>query len=201
MKKKLKPHALTIEKGFLDTIIRLGLLCFLAIASSTANAGLIFSFSFSNTIGNVPGTVEGRIFGLMDNANNQAAASVIIDSYPAALGLFNPIDATLWNSPVINSFDVLNGAIVPQLGDGFAAQNIGANFYTLLLGEAASYTDALGTVTNNALGSSAGTSGNFDFANGIVYTNITDSEVPSPATIALFGLGLAGIGWTRRKKA
>jgi hypothetical protein len=30
---------------------------------------------------------------------------------------------------------------------------------------------------------------------------VHESSVPAPATLALFGLGLAGLGWSRRKKA
>jgi len=43
----------------------------------------------------------------------------------------------------------------------------------------------------------------FSFYSGPKNTGGTDptTPVPVPATLALFGLGLAGLGWSRRKKA
>lgn len=76
-----------------------------------AACALDFSFSFENTNGNVPGTVEGIIGGLNDNSTG-AATSLELTSFPAGLG--SPSDGTdvlAWGSITVNQFSVTNGLI------------------------------------------------------------------------------------------
>jgi hypothetical protein len=54
-----------------------------------------------------------------------------------------------------------------------------------------------------ALNSSSSTSLNFASGismSGLAFENSLIVSVPVPATLALLGLGLAGLGWSRRKK-
>lgn len=86
----------------------------LAILASNAFAGpLTFTFSFTNTTGNTPGTVTGRILGLSDNGTGPAS-QVFIDAYPRAYDptpFSLPIDAALWPGQFQNTFTVSRGAI------------------------------------------------------------------------------------------
>jgi hypothetical protein len=86
-------------------------------AISTAIAmpavALDFNFSYTNVTGGIAGTVEGTIFGLADNTNNQSATSIVITSVPAAytFPLLDGNDVTLWDAQFDNTFDVSNGMI------------------------------------------------------------------------------------------
>jgi len=65
------------------------------LAGPMAANALSFQSSFTNTIGNIPGAVTGRVLGLVDNTAGQAATSVIIDTYPPLQGhVSDPLNAT-----------------------------------------------------------------------------------------------------------
>jgi hypothetical protein len=67
------------------TVLGSGLIGLLHPAASQA-VPLDFTFSFSNTVGNVAGTVTGEIFGLTDNATGPAQEVEVL-TYPAGLGM------------------------------------------------------------------------------------------------------------------
>jgi hypothetical protein len=93
------------------TILGAGLIGLMHPTASHAGP-LDFMFSFSNTVGNVNGTVTGEIFGLTNNTANQAASNVVVDSAPALLGLpAFPSPLPIFTDVTANSFTVLNGAI------------------------------------------------------------------------------------------
>jgi len=113
-----------------------------------------FSFSFTNTLGSVPGTVTGEILGLTNNSTS-AATQVIIESFPSALNpsFSPPIDATLWAEQDENSFDEEAGVIVSggfqavEPAFGISALNIDATavgYNSLYLGFTVLWTRAFG---------------------------------------------------------
>jgi hypothetical protein len=73
-----------------------------------------FYFSFTNTSGNVNGTVTGEILGLTNNGIPGPASQVIILTYPSGLSPYEsaPLDATAWPAQSANDFTETAGAIV-----------------------------------------------------------------------------------------
>lgn len=142
------------------------------------------------------------MLGLVDDTAGQAATSVIIDTYPALTGDVPNLDVTTWDFVAVNSFTVVAGQIV---SGGIAAQNNTATFEsfdTFLIGNVIGFILPCcgGALANNALtfGGAEAVASN-DGLQGVSYRAI--SPVPEPGTLALLGLGLAGLGLTRRRKA
>ena len=96
-----------ISKLLLTSALTLGL-------TNPATA-LDFTFSFSNTMGGIEGTVTGRILGLTDNALSVPSGGVFVDSAPddfEDVGDFNFLSIFVTISGTENNrFMVTNGQI------------------------------------------------------------------------------------------
>jgi hypothetical protein len=180
-----------------DSIFKrwMALLAVTAILSSSPSYALTFDFSFTNTVGNVSGTVTGEIVGLADNSTS-AATNVIIDSYPAGigLGLATPFDAVTTASGVPdNAFTVTSGLITSYLFESYSFFN-----WTLCMGPCS----PTAFLQNDAINSDF--SGFFVGTNDpVTFTPVTNTT-PLPAALPLFasGLGALGLlGWRRKRKA
>jgi hypothetical protein len=170
------------------------------LLAGVAQAGTLnFDFSVTNTIGNVPGTFTGEIFGLTDNATS-AASSVVILSIPSGMNnvVSPPIDATLWNQQLENSFTVVNGEVVDG---GFVAKQTINGFnsgYQLWING-----DNAGKFNENFLNLD-GTDKRYVWGNdGLAAANIVPagSSVPEPAGYLLTIMGAvwaAGYAWSRK---
>ena len=184
-----------------------GLVVVLALAGWTgaASAGVMYSYSFGNVLGSVFGTVEGTVtLDFLSSASDSgtgAASQIQITSAPAGLpALVEGNIVTAWATQALNTFTVSSGIITdyqfgasegdpPTGSDSVLCFNNGGFFvvggaYVCGAGE-----NWLGDVTSQVY--NTGGIGAVTFGEGVT--------VPAPATLALFGLGLAGLGWSRRK--
>jgi len=85
----------------------------LAAASGPLRAEQIFDFSFTNTIGNVAGTVTGEVVLPFDGDGSGAASQVLLESFPPGLSSVGtpPIDARQWTYQEVNQFTVCSGQV------------------------------------------------------------------------------------------
>jgi hypothetical protein len=114
---------------FVIPIGLVGLLCLMLPGSLRADN---FTFSFTNTIGNVSGTVSVEIMGLTNNATGPAS-QVILLGYPASLDpqvAAAGTNVTNWGFQIANLFTETSGVLV---GEDFVASNIAGGTVEALL--------------------------------------------------------------------
>lgn len=192
-------------------------------ASSATAATLDFSFSFTNTTGNFPGTVTGVILGLQDEAINQTPTAVILTttgglpgSAEKGLNVLDWDDAGAffgvaggqisYGIVVATTLTLHNG--VPDIDDQFC-------LYTTNV-ECSDYIDPTTTIVGNSVLMLNGNSdpdpatayaarkviANNQEGAGIIFTRIypDPTPVPLPATAGLLGAALLGLGRLRRRR-
>ena len=156
-----------------------------AMQVSVATASPLLNFDFTSMSPNVPGTVTGEIFGLMDNQSSTAAQDVKIFSYPSGLGLslVTPFDIFTDPSSTItdNTFQTSGGHILSA--DFFASSS--------------QYSFFLFNITNGGLLQNPGPP-----ILKAVGTPSFPPAVPLPAALPLFatGVGALGLLGSRRKR-
>ena|ERR1039458_6064768 len=118
-------------------MIRASYFAFALICFSSGHAKADnFTFSFTNTDGNVNGTVTGEIFGLIDDGSTHSATSVVLNSYPNGLKPFdtNP-SLTTWDKILANQFIESSGTITSaffEVHDTASCLGTGCYFHLIL---------------------------------------------------------------------
>jgi hypothetical protein len=164
------------------TIGSLGLLCLMLPGSLRADN---FTFSFTNTDGNVSGTVTGEIIGLTNGTG--AASEVIITSYPSFFAA-DPDLASPLTVVAANSFTEVGGSITAYNYNVSSADG-----------------DTLFALISTGIPKTAGDTGGLvtDYTGpmeDVFASTVTFTATPEPSTVSLMLIGVGMLGLVTRKR-